>query len=178
MRQFRACLLRRRNSLAEADLVSHQFGLKVFMPLLYRYFHILLLSCLCGCAASTQNSPGTVAHSAITSRQIIGALPQPYAVGQQATIIVKRDAGVYGSGLGATFTVNGRDIAYFKPGQFYQFNVAPGEYLFGVRQTGGLGKLLADVDREIAVQALSGRTYILRLYIERGSGMHIQRSSL
>lgn len=98
--------------------------------------------------------------------------------GEQATVIVKRDPGFYGSGLDATLTIDGRDIARIKAGQYYRFVIAPGEHLFGVRPTGGLGKLLADVHREVAVPVVAGHTYILRLSAERGSGMHIQRSSM
>ena len=137
---------------------------------------LVIFALFSGCAASTQNSPGTSSHVAISPTQIIHP---PLTSGPgQATIIVKRDPGFFGSGLDATLTVDGTDTARLKAGQYYQFRIAPGEHLFGVRPTEGLGKLLADVHREVAVTAVAGRTYVLRLLAERGSGMHIQRSSL
>jgi hypothetical protein len=131
----------------------------------------------CGCAASTQNVAGTSSHVAIPSSQVVGKPPVSES-GERATVIVKRDPGLYGSALDATLTIDGRDIAHVKAGQYYRFAIGPGEHLFGVHPTGGLGKLLADVHREVAVQVVAGQTYVLRLSAERGSGMHIQRSSM
>ncbi len=135
-----------------------------------------VVASLFGCAASTQNAPGTFSHVAIPPSQIVR--PVESLAGEKATIIVKRDPGAGGSALGATLTIDGQNVASLKAGQYYQFSIRPGEHLFGVRPTAGLGTVLADVHREVAVQATAGRTYILRLYAERGSGMHIQRSSL
>lgn len=130
-----------------------------------------------GCAASTQNVAGTSSHVAISSSQVL-CKPPVSESGEEATVLVKRDPGRYGSALDAMLTIDGQDSARIKAGQYYRFVIAPGEHLFGARPAGGLGKLLADVHREVAVQVLASHTYILRLSAERGSGIHIQRSSM
>jgi|GEM_PF-4755238 len=145
--------------------------------LIHLYIALTIPVLFSGCVASTQNLAGTSSYVVIPSSQVIGGPPVSER-GEQGTVIVKRDPGLYGSALDATLTIDGKDIARLKAGQYYRFAIGSGEHLFGVRPAGGLGKLLADVHREVAVQIVTGHTYILRLSAERGSGMHIQRSSM
>lgn len=106
---------------------------------------------------------------------LIQSPPSLKSLGDYADIVVCRDSAFIGSAIGFTFTINGEEIYEFGNGDSYQFKLDPGEYLFGVKSSGGWQ--IAGNFNEIEVILKANKKYIYRLIPDMGSGSRIQPSS-
>jgi hypothetical protein len=122
--------------------------------------------------------PGTTPYVLVPQSQFVGSYPSDgEAAHDNATIIVKRDPGFFGSALSSVLLLDGRRVATIKPGQFLRLSLKPAEYLFGVAWSDDMGALETSTTREIAVDCRAGNTYYIRMFPQPMSGIVIERSS-
>lgn len=129
---------------------------------------------LAGCA--TNNIPGVASYSAVAPSAYVGIAPTSKSA-EPFTVIAKRDPGKLGVMLASMLTVDGKSIAPIKPGEYVELKLDPGEYLFGVAWTDGLGKVATGSTREVAIDGKPGKTYFLRMFPQNHNGIVIERSS-
>jgi len=101
--------------------------------------------------------------------------PSLTSLESNADITVCRDSAFMGSAISFTFTINGQDIYEFGNGDSYKFKLDPGEYLLGVKSSGGWQ--IAGNFNEINANLKANQRYIFRLIPDMGSGSRIQPSS-
>lgn len=139
-------------------------------------------SILEGCTCSTENLRGISDYQKVSLEKYSEKIPKYNDSHKPATIIVKRDPGFCGSALSALISLNGLNTVDLSQGQYAEFLLDKGEYIFGVSEPKGtviqtIGSSAIDAFREIAITAETGKTYYIRVYGEWGTGMHIGRSS-
>lgn len=135
----------------------------------------LVMLTLAGCA--TQNISGAASYRSVPEQQIINAVPQPSPHDAHATVVVKRDHGLFGSALSSVLLLNGKPVVKVKPGEFTQIRVTPAEHIFGVSWSDNLGAAATESTRELAVDCKPGQTYYIRMFPQSGSGIAIERAS-
>ncbi len=140
-----------------------------------RILLLALVLVLTGCA--TQNIAGTASYTLVPDSQIVTRLIEPLAHEPYATIIVKRDAGMFGSGLSSTLILDTKHVAKIDRGQYLEFRVTPGEHIFGVALSTLFNSTATKYEHEIAIDCKAGQIYYVRLYPQAGNGMAIGRSS-
>ena len=101
--------------------------------------------------------------------------PQLINDSEYSDVIIKRDNAFLGGGISFTFTINGEDIYVFRNSDKYEFKLTPGEYIFGVKSSGGW-QVYGNFN-EITVNLERNKVYIYRLVPDMSSGARIQRSS-
>ena len=101
--------------------------------------------------------------------------PSPINAANNADIVVCRDSAFMGSAISFTFTINGQDIYEFANGDSYNFKLDPGEYLFGVKSSGGWQ--IAGNFNEIEAILKANKKYLYRLIPDMGTGSRIQPGS-
>ena len=136
---------------------------------------ICLVLLLTGC--TTHHTPGVADYKPINAAQLLTPIQPPSNVQNASTVIVKRDNGLAGSALAAEFFVDGTATARLSAGDYFKFEIEPGEHIFGVKSSKKGFILPAKVFREITVDCRPSRSYTLRLYPDFEEGIQIQRSS-
>jgi len=92
--------------------------------------------------------------------------------GDDAEIIVTRDAGALGAACRSAFFIDGKQVAEIGPKERAHFYVSPGEYVLGIWNTGhGLCGYRAGKDRRETGQTFSANeTRRFRITLDPGAG--------
>lgn len=116
-----------------------------------------------------------IVSACATGKGPIAPFPKVSNPSNSSNIRIVRDEAIMGSAQTITFTLNGRELYMFTPGDNIEFEIDSGEHLFGVKCHGGW-QMAGNVS-EMPQVVQPGKTYLFRIIPDMNRGCRIERSS-